>query len=111
MKILSLIDIPEEGVSHDPQLLKKVMIRDGELPHLKKFAQARFAPDQIAHAHSHPDQYEVFLIESGEGIVRVNGEEHKISSGSCVVFEPSEVHEVTNIGSTELILTYFGLEA
>ncbi len=111
MKLLSLSDIPEESVSHDPQLIKRVMIKNGELPHLKKFAQARFASGQVAHAHSHTDQYEVFLIESGDGIVNVEGQEYHVSAGSCVVFEPGEVHEVTNTGSSELILTYFGLEA
>ena len=111
MKIVSLADIPEERVSHDPQLIKRVMIRAGELPHLKKFAQARFAPGQTARAHSHHDQYEVFLIESGEGVVRINDKEYEVSAGSCVVFDPSEVHEVTNTGSVEMILTYFGLEA
>jgi len=111
MKLISLADVPKEGVSHDPQLIKRVMIKNGELPHLKKFAQARFASGQIAHAHSHADQYEVFLIESGEGIVEVNGQAYPVVAGSCVVFEPREIHEVTNTGSSELVLTYFGLEA
>ncbi|MDY6912367.1 MAG: cupin domain-containing protein [Chloroflexota bacterium] len=110
MKIVSLDNIPEERVSHDPQLIKRVMLRDGELPHLTKFAQVRFAPGQIAHAHAHTDQYEVFLIESGQGMVRVNGEEYQISVGTCMVFKPSEIHEITNTGSEELVLTYFGLE-
>ena len=110
MKTISMNDIPEEGVSHDPQLRKKVIIRDGELPHLNKFAQARFAPGQVAHAHSHEDFYEIFLIESGEGIIKVNGSAHPISEGMCVIFEPEEVHEVINTGSSELVITYFGLK-
>jgi len=110
MKTVSMKDIPEEGVSHDPQLRKKVIIGSGELPHLNKFAQARFAPGQIAHAHSHDDFYEIFLIESGGGMITVDGIEHPISEGMCVVFEPKEVHEVVNNNSQELVITYFGLE-
>ncbi len=111
MKVISMNDIPEEGVSHDPQLRKKVIISDGELPHLNKFAQARFAPGQVAHAHSHDDFYEIFLIESGEGIIKVGSSEQSISEGMCVIFEPKEVHEVVNTSMNELVITYFGLKA
>ncbi len=111
MKIVSLEDLPEEGVSHDPQLLKKIMIREGQLPHLKSFARLRMTPGQIAHAHSHERHFEIFFVESGEGTILVDKRELQISQGMCVIFEPSEVHEVTNTGSVELILVYFGLEA
>jgi len=111
MKIVSLADIPEEGVSHDPQLRKKVMIRNGEFPHLRKFAQVRLAPGQVAHAHSHEDEYEVFLVEQGRGAVRCEGSEYQVTAGCCVVFEPAEIHELSNTGDEELILTYFGLAA
>lgn len=110
MKMISLKDLPEEGVSHDPDLMKKVMIRQGQLPHLKSFAQLRMTPGQVAHAHAHDSLYEIFLIETGDGTLDVDGKEYTVSAGTCVVFEPAEVHEVTNTGSEELVLTYFGLE-
>ena len=110
MKIILLSDLPEEGVSHDPQLKKKVILRDGELPHLKNFAQLRMAQWQVAHTHAHPDEYEIFLVEAGEGTVVLNSGEHQISAGTCVIFEPSEIHGITNTGSEELVLTYFGLK-
>jgi quercetin dioxygenase-like cupin family protein len=110
MKMVSLNDLPEEGVSHDPDLMKKIMIRQGQLPHLKSFAQLRMIPGQIAHAHAHEHLYEIFLIETGEGTLDVEGRQYKVSAGTCVTFEPSEVHEVANTGSEELVLTYFGLE-
>jgi len=110
MKMVSLQDLPEEGVSHDPDLMKKVMIRQGQLPHLKSFAQLRMTPGQVAHAHAHEHLYEIFLIETGEGTLDVDGTEQKVTAGTCVIFEPSEIHEVSNRGSDELVLTYFGLE-
>ncbi len=91
MKMISLAELPEEGVSHDPQLLKKVMICESQLPHLKSFARLRMTPGQIAHAHSHDQLYEIFFVEAGEGAINVDGTEHHISQGTCVVFEPSEV--------------------
>jgi quercetin dioxygenase-like cupin family protein len=109
MKTLSLSAIPMEGVSHDPGIRKQVMLKKGELPHLTQFAQARFAPGQVARAHAHADMYEVFFVESGVGRMTVDGRAHRLEAGSCVAVEPGEVHELENVGSTELVVTYFGL--
>ncbi len=109
MKLTSLNQLPEEGVSHNPAIKKKVMLRWGDLPHLTNFSQSRFAPGQTAAAHAHQDMCEVFFVEAGSGIIRINDQEYPLTQGSCIAVEPSEVHEVINNGSTELILTYFGL--
>jgi quercetin dioxygenase-like cupin family protein len=105
----SLNDLPFESVSHNPEIKKKVMLRFGELPHLTNFSQARFAPGQLAPAHAHQDMCEVFFVEAGAGIIRVDGKEYPLIPGNCVAIEPGEFHEVVNNGETELVLTYFGL--
>ncbi|ARV59693.1 cupin [Nostocales cyanobacterium HT-58-2] len=109
MKLTSLNNLPEEPVSHNPQIKKKVMLRFGDLPHLTNFSQSRFAPGQTAPAHTHQDMCEVFFVESGSGFIRINSEEYPLVPGNCIAIEPGEVHEVVNNGSTELVLTYFGL--
>lgn len=105
----SLNDLPEESVSHNPEIKKKVMLRFGDLPHLTNFSQARFAPGQSAPAHAHQDMSEVFFVEAGAGTINVDGTEYALVPGNCVAVEPGEVHEVVNTGTGELILTYFGL--
>lgn len=45
-------NLPEESVSHNPEIKKKVMLRYGDLPHLTNFSQARFAPGQTAPARA-----------------------------------------------------------
>lgn len=109
MKRVSLHSLPEETVSHNPAIKKKVMLRLGELPHLTNFSQARFAPGQIASAHAHVDMCEVFFVEAGLGTISIDGQDHVLSPGVCVAVEPGETHEVCNTGSEELVLTYFGL--
>ncbi|XGV95291.1 MAG: cupin domain-containing protein [Leptolyngbya sp. BL-A-14] len=109
MKITSLFDLPEEAVSHNPAIKKRVMLRLGELPHLTNFSQARFAPGQTAPVHSHKNMCEVFFVESGEGTIWVNTMPYPLHSGTCIAVEAGEMHEVCNTGTTELILTYFGL--
>lgn len=110
MKIISLSNLPEEGVSHNPEIKKKVMLRAGEIPHLSTFSQARFRSGQVADVHAHDAMYEVFFVEEGEGIIRVENKEYRLEEGVCIVVEPGEVHEITNTMSTELVLTYFGLK-
>ncbi|MBW4578076.1 MAG: cupin domain-containing protein [Tildeniella nuda ZEHNDER 1965/U140] len=109
MKVTSLSTLPEQAVSHNLAIKKKVMLSLGELPHLTNFSQACFAPGQIASAHSHTDMCEVFFVESGEGTIWVDDVPYPLQSGTCVAVEAGEKHEVRNTGSTDLILTYFGL--
>ncbi|MEO1373710.1 MAG: cupin domain-containing protein [Cyanobacteria bacterium J06635_10] len=109
MKFTSLNDLPQEAVSHNPEIKKKVMLRFGDLPHLTNFSQARFAPGQLAAAHAHQDMCEVFFVESGSGLIRIDNQEYPLLPGSCVAVEVGEVHEIVNNGTDELVLTYFGL--
>ncbi len=57
----SLNELPEQPVSHNPEIKKKVMLKLGDLPHLTNFSQARFAPGQSAPAHAHQDMSELTL--------------------------------------------------
>ena len=87
------------------------MLRMGDLPHLTNFSQARFQPGQVAQAHAHTDMHEVFFVESGSGSIVVDGEAIALTPGVCVAVSPHESHEVSNSGTEELVLTYFGLRA
>ncbi|MBF2025236.1 MAG: cupin domain-containing protein [Oscillatoriales cyanobacterium C42_A2020_001] len=111
MKLTSLSELATEFVSHNPAIQKKVMLRSGELPHLTNFSQARLAPGQIAAAHRHTDMYEVFFVEAGEGMIEIDQTPYPLQPGVCVAVEPGERHEVSNTGTEELVLTYFGVLA
>lgn len=110
MKRISLASLAEERVSHNPEITKKVMLRSGDLPHLTNFAQACFAPGQVATAHAHSDMCEVFFVEAGAGSIRVNDQIYPLQPGVCIAVEPGEVHEITNHGTHDLVVTYFGLQ-
>lgn len=109
MKHIALSHIPEEPVSHNPAIQKKVMLRLGDLPHLTNFSQARFQAGQVAAAHAHHDMCEVFFVEAGTGTIQVDGQAYSLEPGVCIAVEPGETHEVRNNGAEELVLTYFGL--
>jgi mannose-6-phosphate isomerase-like protein (cupin superfamily) len=109
MKTVLLSDLLYEGVSHNPEIRKRVMLRKGEVPHLTGFSRARFGPGQVASAHSHTDMYEVFLVEEGRGVITIDGRELPLEPGRCIVVEPGEVHELRSGGTGNLVLTYFGI--
>ena len=109
MKTTTLSELGDEPVSHDPAIRKRVLLRLGEVPHLMQFAQARFAPGQAAPAHAHADMHEIFLVESGEARFTVDDVAHHVAAGGCIAIAPGERHEVANAGTTELVLTYFGI--
>ena len=111
MKKLSLAELPLEGVSHDRQIKKQVMLRRGEVPRITAFSRATLLPGQTAHAHQHGDMFEVFFVDAGTGSMTIAGTEHQLARGVCIVIEPGEVHEITNTGSSDLALIYFGVEA
>lgn len=109
MKITALAQVAEESVSHNPAIKKWVMLRQGDLPHLTNFSQARFAPGQVASGHAHRDMAEVFFVESGQGTITINGQPYALNPGTCIAVDPGEHHEVSNDGAEALVLTYFGL--
>jgi len=109
MKIVDLEKLPYQPVSHNPEIKKRVMIAINELPHLTNFSQAIFTPGQVAIAHAHETMYEIFYIDSGEGLIRINGQEYSVQKGSCLVVEPGETHEIINNSSRDLIINVIGL--
>jgi mannose-6-phosphate isomerase-like protein (cupin superfamily) len=109
MKITQLSGLPEDSVSHNPAIKKKVMLRSGDIPHLTNFSQASFAPGQVANGHQHLDMAEVFFVESGQGKITIDGSAQPLEPGTCILVEPGEHHEVVNTGTADLVLTYFGI--
>jgi mannose-6-phosphate isomerase-like protein (cupin superfamily) len=110
MKKVSLADVPEEGVSHNPEIRKQVLLRRGDVPHLTNFSRSRLAPGQTVSAHTHANMHEVFYVEQGAGVMKINDEELLLERGICVAISPGERHEIANTREVDLVLCYFGIE-
>lgn len=111
MKRVTLADVPVEGVSHNPEIRKQVLLRRGDVPRLTNFSRATLLPGQGARLHKHADMSEVFFVERGAGAMRVGGAEQPLAPGVCVAVAVGEEHEIVNTGGGELVLLYFGVEA
>lgn len=105
MKVVDVESVLPEGVSHDPAIRKRVLLRSGEVPHVAQLARTALQPGQTARDHAHRDMWEVFFCESGNGTMTVNGASIALRAGTCVVVEPGEHHEVTNDRNQPLVLT------
>jgi len=96
-------------VSHNAKIRKHVLVSGGEIENVTGFSVAVFPPGEIAHEHSHSDMAEVFFIQSGTGTISVDGQPVSLRPGQCVTVEPQERHELSNTGSTDMVVLYFGI--
>ena len=83
MKIVSLEKLKDEPLSHSPKIKKRVLLKKGEVPHLTSFSQATFKPGQIASEHVHEDMYEVYLVQGGTGLIKVDGKVHQLKKATA----------------------------
>lgn len=109
MKLIRINELPEKGVSHNARIRKREILSGDELEGITNYARAVFPPGAVAGSHLHNDMAEVFTVESGCGEIRVNDVAYVFAAGTVVVVEPGDVHEVANTGSSDLVVTYFGV--
>ncbi len=109
MKRIRIDELPEKGVSHNDRIRKREILSNGELGPITNYARAVFPPGEKAGSHLHNDMAEVFTVESGCGEIRINDVAYVFSSGTAVVVEPGDVHEIINTGNDDLVVTYFGV--
>ncbi len=98
-------------VSHNPKVKKRVVLSSKECENITQLAQATFPPDETAPAHSHEDMAEIFIVQSGQGIIQIDGENHELNPNVCAVVGPNEEHEIRNTGSLDLIISYVGIKS
>lgn len=98
-----------EGVSHNPEILKQVLLRNGEVPHVTTLARAVFEPGQVCTPHVHDTMVEIYMVDTGAGEIEIDGSVVPLRAGACVVVEAGEMHSVRNPGKEPLVVRYFGI--
>ncbi|WP_298474875.1 cupin domain-containing protein [uncultured Maribacter sp.] len=109
MKIVKTTELPELGVSHNPDIKKKVFIEKNEIPKLMMFGSAIFKPGQNVETHKHDTMFEVFHITSGKAEFTVNNKRFVLLAGDCITIEPGELHSQSNPFDQDVHWTYFGI--
>jgi mannose-6-phosphate isomerase-like protein (cupin superfamily) len=109
MKKRSLKNIKKQSISHNPAILKQMLIGWDEQAPINQFARAVFPPGESVPSHQHGDMIEVFYVESGSAVAQIAGQEVELNSGDCLTVEPGEDHAITSTGDSEFVVLYFGV--
>ena len=109
MKKTSLELLPWCEVSHNPAIKKQMMVGFDELLPVTQFSRAIFPPGESAPGHLHENMAEVFYVEKGCAVMNVDGRAHNLMPGDSMVIHPGETHELSNAGTEEMVVIYFGV--
>lgn len=109
MKHMRTSEIQPEGVSHNPEIMKRVFLRNGEVGTVTTFGEAVLQPGQSIAAHHHETMYEVYYILEGVARFVVAGKTLEVKPGDCIVVEPNEIHEQSNPHAESVRWVYFGV--
>jgi mannose-6-phosphate isomerase-like protein (cupin superfamily) len=61
-------------------------------------------PASASRTHHHTVADEIYLVQSGRGLIRVDAITRQISPGDVVVIRPDQCHTVWNAGPEDLVL-------
>ena len=109
MKLIKTENLPLVGVSHNPEIMKKVFIEKGTVPSLMTFGEATFKPGDAVDLHVHETMTEIFYITSGKAIFEIEGSVSEIEKGDCIVIEAGEKHLQKNESQDNVVWLYFGV--
>lgn len=109
MRIHALQDRPVAPLGPGTAIEKRMLAEAGEVPHVMQFVRAVFAPGQVAPAHAHADWTELFYVESGEGVLTVDGSAHPLRPGVTFTVAPGERHEIASGPASDLVVVYVSI--
>ncbi len=90
-------------VSHNPEIKKKVLVKEG-FSCVRHLSHLVLRPGETAKVHSHRDATEVFYCVRGLTEFTVSGRPVTVKGGSCLIVEPGEEHEISVVHEeTEIV--------
>ncbi|MBT3227663.1 MAG: cupin domain-containing protein [Candidatus Marinimicrobia bacterium] len=109
MKLVNLKELPQDSVSHNPRIKKQVILKYHEIGNISTLAQSAYPPGEKVEEHVHKDLIEIFIVQSGSGVITIEGSHYDLMTGITVVVEAGERHALENTGLDQLVLQYFGI--
>jgi len=115
MKLIRSKDVPNVPASHedskDPGVLKKVMLKFGELRVgiISMVNWATIPPHKSFQNHYHEDMQEIFIMLDDGAEAYINGKKIELYKGDVMVVDPRETHEMKNITDKPLEYVVFGV--
>jgi quercetin dioxygenase-like cupin family protein len=106
MDLVTKSSTPEQSVSHDPDIKKRVFLKDGDVPGILQWATTTIGPGMTVSDHKHDDAREIFQVVEGSLEATVNGNQYALHEGDLLVVDPGEQHSFGNGGSQICIIIY-----
>lgn len=72
-----------------------------------KFQVVKFKPQTDVKPHYHKKTYEIFYVQSGKGLLRLNDEEYRCKPDDFFLCKPYDVHEFVNDTDQEFTILIF----
>ena len=115
MKIIRGAELEFTPASHedpnDPGCLKRVLATKSDLlvGTVQMVNWSKLPVGKSFQLHYHEDMQEVFVMIDGTVTMLVDGKEHRLSGGDCILIDPREVHNMTNTCDRDVIYLVFGI--
>lgn len=109
MKIIKSDKVKITEANHQGNILKKVMIKKGEIPNLMMFSTSTFKPNQKVETHKHDTMFEVFYVQKGKAEFIINNKKYIVEASDCITVEPGELHSQSNPFDEDVTWLYFGI--
>ncbi len=101
-------------ISHYAQL-KPYITKDGSIiremmhPHIHgnigaSVAEATIPVGTSTHTHLHTLSEEIYIVTQGVGRMQLGDKSFEVHSGDTITIAPKTVHNVSNIGGTDLVI-------
>jgi len=101
--------VAESPVSHNAEIVKKVILANGTVDNITQMSQATLQPGQATSPHIHRDMTEIYSIYSGAAEFTVDGVSQVLDAPATTVIYPGEEHSVANTTGEPVVLHYVGV--
>lgn len=103
MDIINRNSVPA-FITKDGSTIREILAPRNSVIARQSLAEARLAPGAQTEAHRHPNTEEIYYILSGEGVMRIAGEEPRtVGPGDGIAIPPGTPHQIRNTGTTDLV--------
>ena len=91
-------------ITKDGSEIRELLAYRNSVIRNQSLAEARLPVGGSTQEHYHIKTEEIYLITSGRGRMRIDGEEHDVIVGDAIAIPPGSRHKLWNVGDAPLRL-------
>ena len=101
MEVQNINDVPAFTTKDGSEIRELLASRNSSIRN-QSLAEARLGPGMTTAPHYHPLAEEIYYIIAGEGMMRIDDEQRRVSAGDAIAILPGRTHQITNTGRETL---------